>query len=42
MISSEGEKVDFLKIIDPNEGDRKGNVEIWLLEIETEMILTLK
>ena len=37
MISPEKEKVDFDKKIDVNEGDRKGNVEKWLLEIENEM-----
>ena len=30
----EFKKVDFDKKIDVNEGDRKGNVEKWLLEIE--------
>jgi len=37
MISPEKEKVPFDKIIDVNEGDKKGNVEKWLLEIENEM-----
>jgi dynein heavy chain, axonemal len=34
MISAEGEQVDFLRKIDVNEGDRKGNVEKWMLDIE--------
>lgn len=42
MISPEKEEVPFEKIIDVNEGERKGNVEKWLLEIEHEMRNTLK
>jgi dynein heavy chain, axonemal len=42
MISAEKEEVLFLKSIDVNEGDRKGNVEIWMLEIEAYMINCLK
>lgn len=42
MISAEKEEVDFLKKIDVNEGDKKGNVEIWMLEIEAFMIAALK
>jgi dynein heavy chain len=34
MISAEKEMVKFLKKIDVNEGDKKGNVEKWMLEIE--------
>lgn len=41
LISAEKEKVKLLKLIDVNEGDRKGNVEKWLLEIEKSMIKTL-
>ena len=41
MISAEKENVKFNKKINVNEGDRKGNVEIWLLEIENTMIETL-
>lgn len=41
MISAEKEEVKFNKSIDVNEGPRKGNVEIWLLEIEKMMIETL-
>lgn len=42
MISPEKETVPFTKSIDVNEGDKKGNVEKWLLEIEHEMRNTLK
>jgi dynein heavy chain len=42
MISAEKEKVDFLKSVDVNEGEKKGNVERWLSEIEAVMIATLK
>jgi len=41
MISSEKERVKFTRSIDVNEGDRKGNVEKWLLDIEKVMIETL-
>jgi len=41
MASMEKEKVAFVRSIDVNEGDRKGNVERWLLEIEKVMIETL-
>jgi hypothetical protein len=34
MISAEKEEVDFLESIDVNEGNKKGCVEIWMLEIE--------
>ena len=34
MISAEKEKVKFFKPIDVNDGEKKGNVEKWLLEIE--------
>ena len=42
MISSEKEEVSFLKPVDVNEGDKKGNVENWMLEIEDQMINSLK
>ena len=42
MYSSEGEWVPFEASIDPNEGSRKGNVEIWLKEVEREMRDTLR
>ena len=34
MVSEEGEVVGYLKKIDVNDGDRKGNVEKWMLDIE--------
>ena len=34
MISAEGEEVELNRKIDVNEGDKKGNVERWMLEIE--------
>jgi len=34
MISAEKEVVGFLKKVDVNEGEKKGNVEKWMLEIE--------
>mmetsp|Transcript_43579 Transcript_43579/g.42091 ORF Transcript_43579/g.42091 Transcript_43579/m.42091 type:complete len:154 (-) Transcript_43579:804-1265(-) len=37
MISAEGEQVMFDKHVDVNEGDKKGNVEKWMLEIEASM-----
>jgi dynein heavy chain, axonemal len=37
MISAEGEEVELDKKIDVNEGDKKGNVEKWMLEIESTM-----
>jgi dynein heavy chain, axonemal len=37
MISAEGEVVEFHKAVDVNEGDKKGNVEKWMLEIESQM-----
>jgi dynein heavy chain len=42
MISAEQEIVGFNKKIDVNEGDKKGNVEIWMLDIEAMMIASLK
>lgn len=42
MISAEKEKVPFLKSVDVNDGEKKGNVERWLSEIEGVMISTLK
>lgn len=41
LISAEKERVKLLKVIDVNEGEKKGNVEKWLLEIEKSMIRTL-
>lgn len=42
MISAEQEVVEFSRKIDVNEGDKKGNVEKWMLEIEKVMKLSLK
>ena len=42
MISAEQEIVGFLKKVDVNEGEKKGNVEKWMLEIETQMIGSLR
>lgn len=42
MISAEQEIVGFVKKIDVNEGEKKGNVEKWMLEIESQMIASLK
>lgn len=42
MISAEGEQVELKSKIDVNAGDKKGNVEKWMLEIETVMRKTLR
>lgn len=42
MISMEKERVEFSQKVDVNEGEKKGNVERWLSEIEGVMISTLK
>lgn len=42
MISAEGEKVDMIQKIDVNEGNKKGNVELWMKEIEEVMTKTLR
>jgi hypothetical protein len=42
MYSPENEYVPFTKTIDVNDGERKGNVEVWLLDIENIMRETLK
>lgn len=42
LISAEREIVPLTKIVDVNEGDKKGNVEKWMLEIETQMRKTLR
>lgn len=42
MISAESEEVLFDKKVDVNEGDKKGNVEKWMLEIEAVMRRSLK
>lgn len=42
MISPEGEKVDFAYDVDVTEGEKKGNVERWLFEIEMVMRETMR
>jgi dynein heavy chain len=42
MTSSEGEVVEFVDDIDPNAGAKKGNVEVWLKEVEDAMKATLR
>lgn len=42
MISAEGEQVELMDKIDVNAGDRKGNVEKWMLDIEYQMKKSLK
>jgi len=42
MISPEKEVVPFIKSINVNEGEKKGNVERWLLDIEQVMRETLR
>lgn len=42
MLSAEQEEVVFCKKIDVNEGDKKGNIEKWLLETEGIMVKSLK
>ena len=42
MISAEGEEVLLENKVDVNAGDKKGNVEKWMLEIEAVMRKSLK
>lgn len=42
MISAEGEQVQYIKDINVEEGDRKGNVEKWMLDVEAQMMGSLK
>ena len=42
MVSAEQEIVELHRKIDVNEGDKKGNVEKWMLEIEKVMRMSLK
>jgi dynein heavy chain len=37
MFSAEGEKIMFNKMVAPNEGERKGNPEIWMDEVEIQV-----
>ncbi|ETO31149.1 dynein heavy chain 8 [Reticulomyxa filosa] len=42
MISAEGETVKFLTKVNPNAGDRKGNVEMWLKDVELAMTASIR
>ena len=42
MKSPEGERVQFVEKLDPNEGDKKGNVEKWLVDVEEVMRESLR
>jgi len=42
MISPEDEYVKFHSAVNVEEGDKKGNVEVWLLELEEMMRKTLR
>eukprot|EP00831_Metopus_contortus_P064858 TRINITY_DN57_c0_g1_i7.p1 TRINITY_DN57_c0_g1~~TRINITY_DN57_c0_g1_i7.p1 ORF type:complete len:525 (-),score=81.89 TRINITY_DN57_c0_g1_i7:23-1597(-) len=42
IFSSSGEKVELIRCLGVKEGDRKGNVEIWLKDLEKIMIETLQ
>ena len=42
VISMENEEVILLEEIDVNEGGRKGNVEIWMTDLETEIFRSMK
>jgi dynein heavy chain len=42
MLSPEKERVEFIKSIDVNEGEKKGNVEVWMKELEKTMFDTVK
>jgi dynein heavy chain len=42
MVSAENELVPMVATIDPNSAKNKGNVEVWLLELQKVMRLTLK
>ena len=41
MQSAEKEEVQFLEMIDVNEGAKKGNVELWMGELESAMFKTM-
>lgn len=42
MVSPEKEEVDLIKKIDVNEGEKKGNVELWMGELEKIMFKTMQ
>lgn len=37
MRSAEGETVEFVGFVDPHKGNRRGNVEVWMLDVEDAM-----
>lgn len=37
MLSQEGERIQALKVVDVNDGEKKGNIEKWLSELEVIM-----
>jgi len=42
LASQEQEQVMFFKLVDVNEGSKKGSIEIWLQEIEDVMHESLR
>jgi dynein heavy chain len=42
MMSAQDERVEFNEVIDPDDGPRKGNVELWLRDVERVMRESLK
>jgi hypothetical protein len=42
MMSAQDERVAFEEVIDPEDGPRKGNVELWLRDVERVMRDSLK
>ena len=40
MVSKEGEVIDFVNMVDPSKS--KGMVEVWILEVEDQMIISLR
>jgi len=40
MISKEGEKIDYINIVDPSKS--KGMVELWLSEVEEQMMVSIR
>lgn len=42
MKSHEDEVIKLIRKVDVNQGEKKGNVELWLSELETVMKKTMK
>ena len=42
MVSGEGETVNLMKVVDPNAGKNRGNVEMWLKQLQSSMRYTVK